>query len=720
MKATDKFVFSEKSFFNYTGNMNLENCKPTNSVTMFISKYVCAFFILLIALTTTAQIDPSKITIVRDSFGVPHIHGHTDAEAAYGLAWAHCEDDFKSIQQNMLAAKGMLGLVMGKEGVLFDFGLRFFGIDTLVDNNYDRAISNDFKKVLGAYTQGVNDYAVAHPDEVLLKKALPFSPKDIVKSSTLTLTLFAGAGMALKSIKDNHIELLHQPNEVGSNSMAVAPSHTEDGKAWLLVNSHQPIEGRFAWYEAHIKSDEGWDVIGGLFPGGTTIFVGTNRNLGWAHTTNYHTFGNIYKLEHKGNKYLYDNQWRTFQVKKAKLKLKLGGLKIGLTKKIRVCEYGPVFQTKHGWYAIDYAGAHDLRATEQWYRMNKANNFKEFEAALKMEAVPLFNTMYADVDGNIFYQSGFQIPLRDPKLNWHLPITANTSAYKCTKLVPYEMKPQLLNPSCGYLFSCNQTQYAVSGKGCEWKGSFTGIQLFNYNRGERFRELLLAIPGKLSWQDFLNVKFDKAYCKTESYARNFKIAFELSESKYPDIADAIAKLKKWNLQGDINNREAALAMIMHERLNKKWKVPFAFLTIKREPMQEDELVDALRYARKFMLAKYGTIDVKLGDVQRLIRGDKSYPASGLREVPRAADPKLYDKKKGIWRIVNGDGYIQMNRYNKTGVEINSINAYGASAHSDSKHYTDQMELFSNEQFKPMTFNWDEIVRHAERIYNPGK
>lgn len=682
-------------------------------------KTFLAFLLCLLFSLSYSQINPANITIARDSFGVPHIYGHTDAEAAYGLAYAHCEDDFKSIQENLLSAKGMLGEVLGKEGVLFDFGLKFFGIDTLVDNNYERVISNDFKKVLQGYIQGVNDYAAKNPNEVLLQKALPFKPTDMLKGSTLTLTLFAGAGMALKSIKDNHIELLHQPNEVGSNSMAVAPSHTEDGKGWLLVNSHQPIEGRFAWYEAHIKSDEGWDIIGGLFPGGTTIFVGSNKNLGWAHTTNYHTFGDIYKLKHKGNKYWYDGEWKTFETKTAHLKIKLGGVKIGIAKKIRTCEYGPVFQYKQGWYAIRFPGAMDLRATEQWFRMNKANNFKEFETALKMEAIPLFNTMYADVEGNIFYQSGCQVPLRDSSLNWHTPITANTSNYKWNRLVPYERKPSLLNPSCGYLFSCNQTQYSVSGKDCTWKGSFVGIQQFNYNRGERFGELLGEVKGKFTWTDFLRVKFDKSYSRTASYARNFKTAFELDENKYADIADAIQKLKHWNWTGDTENKDAAVAMIMQERLQKEWKVPFAFLMIKKEPLLENDLVAALRYTKKFMLNKYGTLDIKLGDVQRMIRGNVSFPASGLREVPRASDPKLFDKSKGIWRITGGDGYIQVNKYTKSGVEINSIDAYGASSHPNSKHYTDQMEMFSKEQFKKMTFDWEAIKRNAEKVYRPS-
>ncbi len=683
-------------------------------------KKLTLLYFLLAFNFSFAQINPQNVTIARDSFGVPHIYGRTDAEAAYGLAYAHCEDDFKSIQENLLAAKGMLGEVLGKEGVLFDFGLKFFGIDTLVDNNYERAISNDFKKVLEGYVQGVNDYAAKHPNEVLLKKALPFQAQDVVKGSTLTLTLFAGAGMALKSIKDNHIELLHQPNEVGSNSMAIAPSKTEDGKSWLLINSHQPIEGRFAWYEAHIKSDEGWDIIGGLFPGGTTIFVGSNQHLGWAHTTNYHTFGDIYKIKHRGSKYLYDGEWKKFVTKKAKLKIKFGGIKIGITKKIRYTEFGPVFQSKSGWYSLRFPGAMDLRATEQWYRMNKARNFAEFETALKMEAIPLFNITYADVDGNIFYESGCQVPLRDTSLTWKQPIDGTSSKYKWNSLIPYSRKPQLLNPNCGYLFSCNQTQFSVSGDGCEWKDSWIGIQQFNYNRGERYDELLKEIKGKISWADFARIKFDRSYSRSASYARNFTVAYQLDEKKYRDVADAIKKLKQWNWSGEAENKDAAVAMIMHENLMKQWKVPFAFLMIKKQPMTESNIVWAIRKAKKFMLDKYGTIDVKLGDIQRYIRGSVSFPANGLREVSCAADPKLVDKINGIWQIKGGDGYIQMNRYSNSGVEINSVNAYGASSHSESNHYTDQMQLFSQGKFKPMTFDWEEILKKAERIYHAGE
>ena len=675
--------------------------------------------VTLISAGCFAQINPQNITIARDSFGVPHIFGKTDADAAYGLAWAHSEDDFKDIQENLLAAKGLLGSVLGKEGVLFDYGMVLFGIDTFVDNHYDKDLSPDYRKLMEGYIQGVNDYAAKHPNEVLIKKALPFTAKDAIKGYTLNLTLFAGAGMALKAMKENRVEFFYHPNEVGSNAMAISGQRTEDGKVWLAVNSHQPIEGRFAWYEAHVASEEGWNIIGGLFPGGATIFVGTNQHLGWAHTTNYHNFGDIYKLTHKGNKYLCDGVWKTFAKRTAHLKIKLGGIKLGIDKAVRTCEYGPVFQTKHSWYALRFPGYMDIRAGEQWYRMNKANNWNEFEHAIKLEAIPLFNIIYGDRDGNIFWQSGCQIPLRDTTLNWHVPIDGISSKYKWTKLLPYERKPALFNPSCGFVYNCNQTPYTTSGPECNWIGNFTGVQKFTYNRGERFGELLNAVKGRFTWQDFLRIKYDNAYSRNGTYANNFKVVYSLNEKNYPDITDAIIKLKHWDWTGNAVNRDAALAMLMHENLMKKLNGPFAFLMIKKDPVTEPEAVSAIRWAKNYLIKTHGSIDIPLGDVQRHIRGNVSIPAGGLREVPRACDTKLFDAAKGIYRRVGGDGYIQLVKFGKDNVELNTINAYGASSNPNSKHYTDQMQMFENQELKKMTFDKSEILKKAERIYHPG-
>jgi acyl-homoserine-lactone acylase len=229
--------------------------------------------------------------------------------------------------------------------------------------------------------------------------------------------------------------------------------------------------------------------------------------------------------------------------------------------------------------------------------------------------------------------------------------------------------------------------------------------------------------GKFSWEDFKRIKFDKSYHpdSNASYLSHFRKFFSLDEKKYPDIADAIAKFRRWNLSGDSENSDAALALVAHDYLIKKWDVPFGFFMLAKNPVSEEDAVAALRHAKKFLLKTHGTLDVPLGEVQRLIRGKVSIPASGLREVARAADGKLYDKKKGIYRVTGGDGYIQFVKFSRNALpEIYSINAYGASANPGSPHYTDQMQMFQKEQFRKMTFDRDLIISKALRVYHPGE
>lgn len=107
------------------------------------------FFLIVFSIAfvsyTTAQIDPSKIDIVRDKYGVPHIYGKTDAEASYGLAWAHAEDDFETIQQTLLAGKAMLASYKGKQGATIDYIIHLLRIPELVEEKYDTDLSPDFK-----------------------------------------------------------------------------------------------------------------------------------------------------------------------------------------------------------------------------------------------------------------------------------------------------------------------------------------------------------------------------------------------------------------------------------------------------------------------------------------------------------------------------------------------------------------------------------------------
>jgi acyl-homoserine-lactone acylase len=75
-------------------------------------------------------------------------------------------------------------------------------------------------------------------------------------------------------------------------------------------------------------------------------------------------------------------------------------------------------------------------------------------------------------------------------------------------------------------------------------------------------------------------------------------------------------------------------------------------------------------------------------------------------------------KDGRLKGKSGDCYIEMVRYTKEGVKIESINAYGTSARPESKHYTDQMKMFVDREYKQMTFDRKVILENAERKYSP--
>src|SRR5262245_5578320 len=59
-----------------------------------------------------------RVTIIRDAYGVPHVYGKGDADAAFGLAYANAEDDFPIIQAVLAAATGRLGLLVASKRAL--------------------------------------------------------------------------------------------------------------------------------------------------------------------------------------------------------------------------------------------------------------------------------------------------------------------------------------------------------------------------------------------------------------------------------------------------------------------------------------------------------------------------------------------------------------------------------------------------------------------------
>ena len=96
------------------------------------------------------------VRILRDTWGVPHVFGRTDADVAYGLAFAHAEDDFQTIQWSLLAARGRLATVLGPEGAPNDFVVQLLRVREVVDAGYERDLSPEPRALCEAYAGGVN------------------------------------------------------------------------------------------------------------------------------------------------------------------------------------------------------------------------------------------------------------------------------------------------------------------------------------------------------------------------------------------------------------------------------------------------------------------------------------------------------------------------------------------------------------------------------------
>lgn len=673
--------------------------------------------LLLLFVCARAQFDASKIDIVRDRWGVPHIFANTDAEVAYGLAYAHAEDDFETIQNCFLAGKAMLGRLKGKDGAAIDYAVHLLRIRQLVDAKYNTDISPQYKKVLEGYCAGFNAYANAHSKDVLVKQLLPLTPKDMLCYSVLQLCISSGADDALKSIFDGSIESLNFLKPGGSNGFAFNSKITADGQTYLAINSHQPLEGPVSWYEAHLCSNEGWNIIGALFPGAPSILHGCNQYLGWAHTVNSPDKLDVYQLEiNPKNKleYKFDGRWEKLEQTKVHLNVKIAGITIGASKDAYWCKYGPAVINKKGTFAIRTPALFEIRALEEWYLLNKAKSYTEFNNVLQMGAIPGYNIIYADRNDTIFYISNGKIPVREEGYNWKGTVPGNTSKTLWADVYPVNKLPQVLQPQAGYVFNDNNTPFhATGGNDNARENEFAeamGYEKYDNNRSARFTELVKQY-NKISYEDFKKIKYDVQLPAQLAYMVNTDTLFNLNAAQHKDIADVIQLLQHWDRTSDVNSTGATLfAIIFYAAANDlKGRKPYTTITTAKA-------VELYKNARIYLIQHFKTINVPLGDFQKLVRGSKEIPVRGIPDVISAMYSVPY--KNGLVKAAQGESYIELVRFTKDGPQIESVNCYGASNIAGAAHYDDQMELFTHQLTKPMTFNKTEIYKTAERVYHP--
>ncbi len=668
--------------------------------------------------------------IARDTFGVPHIFERTDADVSYGVAYAHAEDDFATLQEVVAMSRGRLGALTGKEGAATDYALALLGARETVDRDYDKQPA-DVRALLDAYAAGLNRFAAQHPGEVQLKRLFPVDGRDIATGFVLRSPFFFGLDKVLGALAKDQplppesagavpdtpdpavLAPAGEGNLNGSNGFAVAPRRSTDGWTRLLSNAHQPWRGQVAWYELVVHSGQGWNFAGATFPGVPYPLLGHNEHLGWTNTVNRPDMVDVYRLATNADAsaYRFDGRWRALERHRVWLPVRLWGpFVLPVPRTVYRAVQGPVIVNRSGAFAIRYGGADQLRMVEEYHRLTRARDLAGFQHALAMQGVPGTNFIYGDATGHIglFYNASF--PRRRGGFDYRHLLPGDTSRDFLPGTVPWSAVPRNLDRASGFIVNANNTPFQVAGAGSEMNPAawspLLGIETDSTNRATRAIELMGASRA-IGEADLLRIKFDTGVSRQGWAARWF--ADLLTAKVGGDARRAQALLAGWDRTLDGRGRADALAAMLM-RAGQKWHY---------QRLPEADPAAELTTAATYLQSHFARLDPPLGSVLRLRHGAVDLPMDGGPDVLRAAS--TWDEAPDGRLVVNhGDSFVLLVGWDRAGrVRSRSIQPYGeATTRPASPHYSDQASLFVQHRLKPVWFNPAELCAHVERVYRP--
>jgi acyl-homoserine-lactone acylase len=683
------------------------------------------------------------VRIRRDAWGIPHIKGKRDADVAFGLAYAHAEDDFDTLQYTAMVSKGRLaqldsqfprlmnlatssmGLgrcfdVRGLDPMLADVLGQMMQLRPKIDARYETDIPADVRAVIEAYADGLNYYAAKHPHQVR-RGYTAMTGKDVAAGFMFFTPFFFGLE---RQIADLYGPVRPLPvsgeEQGGSNAAAVAPRRSSDGHTRLLINSHQPYTGPLAWYEVRLQSDEGWNMAGGVFPGSPFILHGFGPKLGWANTTNAPDLLDMYVLTvnpDNPNQYMFDGAWRDFERADAALTLRIAGpMTVGLKQPLLRSVYGPVIQRPHGTYAFRYAGHDRVNQVEQYFRQNKAQDFEQFMAALKLQAIPSQNYIYADAKGRIAYVYNGLFPKRDPAYDWTKLLPGDTSKTLWTDYLPFDAAPKVIDPPSGYVFNANNSPFSATAAADNMKPEqfdrTMAVETRMTNRGHRLFEQLDADPA-ITAAAFRKYKFDKRYSPQSAMAQLLPLLLALDVKGDPllEKGKAILRAYQADMTTEATNRGAALATMT--------ALPIVLPTFYGKPMGDP--LTHFKAAAETLQKHFGRLDPEWQEVNRFRRGKFDIGTGGGQDILRAVESTLTVGPDGRFEANKGDTLVYFVDWAADGtMKAEGIHQFGsATRDATSPHYADQVELFLAEKTRPVWSTDDQLKEHLVRDYAPG-
>jgi acyl-homoserine-lactone acylase len=685
----------------------------------------------------------SQVTIHRDEWGVPHIEGPTDASVSFGFAYAQAEDYFWQVEDTYVASLGRYAEMTGEAGLDSDLLNRAFEIPRQAEADFPK-IEAPLKAVCEGYVAGLNYYLARHP-QFKPRLITHFEPWHVLayERHVLLEFMFGKTHAPRKGMRETLEEI---KAATGSNAWAIGPSRTKSGKAMLFANPHQPWFGYGQFYEGHLKSGQGLNFSGSSFFGGPLPTMGHNEFLGWSHTVNEPDVGDVWmenfddpkdKLSYKyGDGHRQATAWQeTIRIKSAD----------GMQEKnftFRKTHHGPIIGRHHDgrYLAVRISRLADGSRLRQALKMTKAHNFADWRAAMSELNLQMFNTVYADREGNIFYVFNGAIPKRDASFDWTKPVDGSDPRTEWQGLHSFDELPQVLNPASGFVQNCNSTPFFATDEGNPSIGDFPSYMVedrFDDKRRAKVSRMLLRGMHDITYEQWKKAAFDTTlYWPLVNLPR---LTLELKALEETDSALAakarpyLDHLLKWDCRSTIDSTPTTLCVAWYEELYGRG---YPVETLKSEFVDHPALkFQALVTAAEKLQGFYGDWRVRWGDISRMQRHANFADATkipfsdALPSLPCAgvpgplgvafntyyAPPNAQHKKQ--YGVVGGS-FIGVYEFGDK-VQASTILQFGQSSHPDSPHFMDQAQLYSKQQFKPAWYEWSDVLAHAKMNYHPG-
>lgn len=686
------------------------------------------------------------ITIVRDDWGIAHVHGKTDADAVFGMVYAQAEDDFNRVETNFINSMGRLAEAEGQSAIYQDLRMKLFIDPDSMKAKY--ATSPEWLKTLmNAWADGLNFYLYRHPavkPRVITHfepwMALTFSEGsiggDIEKVNLRNLEAFYGkpalkpSGGASPGERTLDVDGTLEDEPGGSNGIAIAPSNTAAHHALLLINPHTSF---FFRSELQMTSDEGLNAYGAATWGQFFIYQGFNDRAGWMHTTSGVDDVDEYleTVVQRGKKfyYKYGNEERPLITSMITVPYKTDA---GMAKKeftIYRTSFGPVIREQSGkWVAIRLM-QEPVKALTQSYSRTKARNYKEFAETMELHTNSSNNTIYADGDGNIAYFHGNFIPRRDTRFDWTKPVDGSDPATEWNGLLSVDETPHLLNPASGFIYNSNNWPWSAAGPSSPKKADFPVYVETGNAESARGLHALIVLPNKKDFTlpTLIGAAYDSYLPAFADLIPKLVAAYDSTPDANPlkaKVAEQIALLRKWDYRWAVNSIPTSLAVFSGGGGGGREG--------RGANATAEDRLQALANASDKLTSDFGTWKTPWGDINRFQRlsGDivQSFNDAGP-SIPvgfvsstwgslASFGARAYSGTKK-WYGTSGNSFVSVVEFGDS-VRARAVSAGGENGVPGAKHFDDQAARYSTGDLRDVYFYSSQLKGHTERQYHPGE